>query len=126
MCTGITIKDPIYSTLVFLSSFYFFIIIIIIIIILLFALLFPFLLRPILFFGSQRRPWPQGGHAQEDCCKITRGRYAGISVFRMEGYLVKRAMKSGRNWKKRYFILDPRRGPSNISRNRATPISVVY
>ena len=49
--------------------------------------------------------------------------YAGISVFRMEGYLVKRAMKSGRNWKKRYFILDPaertlkyfkKQGDSNI------------
>ena len=25
----------------------------------------------------------------------------------MEGYLIKRAMKSGRNWKKRYFVLDP-------------------
>ena len=24
----------------------------------------------------------------------------------MNGYLVKRAMKSGRNWKKRYFVLD--------------------
>ena len=24
----------------------------------------------------------------------------------MEGYLIKRAMKSGRNWKKRYFVLE--------------------
>ena len=24
----------------------------------------------------------------------------------MEGWLIKRAMKSGRNWKKRYFVLD--------------------
>ena len=41
----------------------------------------------------------------------------------MDGYLVKRAMKSGRNWKKRYFILDPtertlkyfkKKGDSNI------------